>query len=217
MPAPALTDLALGLSRRPVAGLDPLGYLGAAAAEITRALDVSGAVLVVSGPGWVRGSDDDATLVGEIQRRDDHGPLPTAVRTTRPMLTPDLTRIGPPALAALAGELGFTSAAAVPLIVDGHVVAALHLIGRAGRPVETGHVDALGPILAVLGARIVDLVEIARLRRSATPPVPAARTESVQPRHGAPPELVTEELSTVRTNVLPLPRREHTPRHRSEG
>lgn len=247
MPAVQLGDVALGLSRRPLASADPLTFLGAAAAEVARALDVAGAVLVVPATGWVRGSDDLATLVGEMQQRDGQGPLTTAMRTLRPMLTPDLTRIGPPSLAALAAEVGFGGSAAVALLADGRVVAGLQVIGRAGRPTEPRYVEALGEIADVLGARIADLVELARLRRPAPPsaalrdpalrdPVVADDTTALPaqravepagepgfvPLSEAPPELATQEFRAVASSVVPSPRREPPPRtpgsrHRLEG
>lgn len=244
MPPDALTDLPLALARRPVAGLDPVRYLGAVADEIARALGVAGAVLVVPATGWVRGSDELATLVGEMQHRDGRGPLTTVLRTTRPMLTPDLTRIGPPALAALAADAGFGSAAAVALHADGRVVAALQVIGGPAPPVEMRHVEALGPVVDVLGARIADLVEIARLRRipgpppSSTPappqpaqldrldvtfPRPAPGSAEPEPApvplNASTPELATQEIRAVATNVVPLPRLEPSPRsrHRRDG
>lgn len=223
MPVMQLGDVALVLSRRPVAHVEPLRFLGEAAAEVARALDVAGAVLVVPATGWVRGSDDLSTLVGEMQQRDGQGPLSTAIRTLRPMLTPDLTRIGPPSLAALAAEVGFGSSAALALLAEEKVVAGLQVIGRSGRPIDPGHVEALGQIADVLGARIADLVELARLRQpppapepvledatTALPVLPAASTpEFVSvPLVEAVPELATEEFRAVASNVVPLPRRE---------
>lgn len=233
MPTTVLTDLALALSRRPVTGVDPLRVLGEAAVEIAQALYVAGVVLAVPATGWVRGSDETATLIGEIQRGDGQGPLLTAVRTQRPMLTPDLTRIGPPALAALAAEVGLTGSAAFALGPGGHPVAGIQLIGRLGRPVESWQVEALEPVLAVLGARITDMVEVDRLRRRAVPapvlpkPVvppakagharpparPAAELDA-RPLGAMPPELVTEEMRAVGGNVLPLQRRPDASRAR---
>lgn len=243
MPATVLTDLALALSLRPVAAADPLRALGEMAAEIARALRVEGVVLTVPATGWVRGSDDTATLVGEIQRRDGQGPLVASLRTTRPIFTSDLTRIGPPALAALAAEAGLSSSAAVALGTGGDAVAAFQLVGRVSRPVEGRDIEALTPVLGVLRARITDMVEVDRLRKRAAaavpvprkpaPPVPevdagAGRTTrqgdrtsaraavAVDPRSlsSMPPELVTEEMRAVAGNVLPLQRRPDGPRAR---
>jgi hypothetical protein len=241
VPATVLTDLALALSLRPVAGADPLRVLGEVAVEVAQALRVDGVVVLVPAAGWVRGSDETATLIGEIQRRDGQGPLLTVMRTMRPMLTPDLARIGPPALAALAAEIGLTTSAAVAIGTDG--LAALQLVGRAARPVENRHVDALAPVLGVLAARIADMVEVDRLRRRVAAPVrppappasapvaPAAHAVArprqpdrspvrvaveVDPRplSAQPPELVTEEIRAVAGNVLPLQRRPDGPRAR---
>lgn len=212
MPATVLTDLALTLSRRPVRGADPLRYLGTAAADVAGALDIGGAVLVVPATGWLRGSDELATLAGVAQLREGSGPLPTALRTKRPMAVPDLTRVGPPALAAIAAEAGWTGSVAVALRAGGRVVAGLQLIGRAGRPVDASHLDALAPVLALLGARTADLLDAAR-------PAPVAERPAAfapQPLAESAPELVTEELSEVRTGLLPVQRSHGSrpPRHR---
>ena len=237
MPASVLTDLALSLSRRPVSGVDPLHFLGAAAADVAGALDVAGAVFVVPATGWVRGSDELSTLVGEAQHRDGTGPLPTALRTLRPMHVPDLTRVGPPALAAIAAEAGFTGSVAVVLRAGGRVVAGLQLLGRPGRPVDAALVDALEPVLALLGARTADLLAAVRSAAAAPAARPPARHRPLRvvrseapasrpvaefvpvPLIDAAPELVTEELSEIGTGVLPVQRRnEHQPpRHRRDG
>lgn len=238
MPATVLGDLALMLSLRSVAGVEPLRFLREAAGQIAQSLDVAGAVLVVPTTAWVGGSDDVSTLVGEMQLRDGQGPLVTAMRTARPMLTPDLTRIGPPPLAALAADVGFSGSAALALLIDGRVVAGLQVIGRTGRPIEPRDIEALDEVADVLAARIADLVEIARLRHTPVPPAAPAptgrdRTEALPaqpdfvpvPLNEAPPELVTQALRTVASNVVPLPRCEAPPppprpsgsRHRRES
>ena len=48
----------------------------------------------------------------------------------RPMLTADLTRIGPPALAAAAAECGLVSSLALPIEYDGERLGALQLLGE---------------------------------------------------------------------------------------
>lgn len=180
-----LTDLALALSRRPVADADPLRYLGSVAADVATALDVAGVVIVVPAVGWVRGSDDLATLVGEAQHRDGTGPLPTALRTSRTMTVPDLTRVGPPALAAIAAEAGYTGSVAVVLRARGRAVAGMQLLGRPGQPVEAGHVEALAPVLALVGARTSDLLAAVR-------PVDARPLRIVRPEVPAPRAAVTQ-------------------------
>ncbi|MBW0091343.1 GAF domain-containing protein [Pseudonocardia sp. KRD-184] len=173
---PAFVEIEHAIARRPVTGLDPLLFLGDAAERIAGALDARGVVLVVPSSGWVRGSDDVATLVGEVQHRDGHGPVSTAARTGRPVLTHDLTRIGPPALAAIAGEEGLAAAATTALAVDGRVVAVLQVLGHPGRPPAQSALDALGGVLEVVAARIVDLLELGR-RRQADEPAAAAPVE----------------------------------------
>ena len=64
------------------------------------------------------------------------GPLPAALRTGRPMLTADITRIGPPALAAAAAECGLVSSLALPIDFDGERLGALQLLSGAWRPLD---------------------------------------------------------------------------------
>ncbi len=212
MPEPS--ELVLELSRRPVSGVEPVPFLGQAAVAIARALGVRGAVLVVPGPGWVAGSDDTATLVGEIQHRDGQGPVPTAVRTARPMLTPDLTRIGPPALAALADETGLAGSVAAALTVDGRVVGVLQLLGGPERPVGHSELESLGAVPEVLAARIADLVELGRRRRPDGPPTPAPLPIPAQSPPATPPPPIPAQAAPP-IPAPPIPAQPAPPRAES--
>ena len=122
---------------------------------------VGGAVILLgSPPAGVRAltaSDGRAAWLGELQQKAEMGPLPAAARTGRPMLTADLTRIGPPALAAAAAECGLVSSLALPIEHDGERLGAVQLLGEARRPVEAADGETLRPLLDVLAARLVDV------------------------------------------------------------
>ena len=90
------------------------------------------------------------------------GPLAGALRTWRPMLTADLARIGPPAVAAAAAECGLGSSLVLPFDVDGDRVGVLQLLGEVQRPVEAAHAEMLRPLLDVLGARLADVRALRR-------------------------------------------------------
>ena len=85
------------------------------------------------------------------------GPLPAVTRSGRPLHTPDLTRVGPPELAAAAAESGLTSSFVVPLVAGGEPYGGLQLLGSARAPVEPAQAEAVRPLLAVLVARLVDV------------------------------------------------------------
>lgn len=130
--------------------------------EIPHALGVVGAVVIVLEPletahGAVFGSDSTATIMGELQHRETQGPLPSAIRSGRALLTSDLTRVGPPALAAAAAESGLMSSAAIPLLAAGSALGGLQLLGTYDRPVAGRHVDDVGPLLEVLAVRLAEV------------------------------------------------------------
>ena len=98
-------------------GRAPLGLLRLAGCP-----GVSGAVLLLVDPADgvcpLSASDARARWFWEAQQRAGVGPLPGAVRTWRPTLTSDLTRIGHPAVAAAATE-SWSSSLVLPFDVDG--------------------------------------------------------------------------------------------------
>lgn len=153
----ALVDVALRIARSPAAGLDVPSLLAETSTALPGALGIPAAVIVVLDPAGSFGSDTAAGMLGEAQRREAGGPLSTAIRTGRPMITPDLTRVGPPALAAAAAESMLTSSAAVALQVDGRTVGGLQLLGTWDRPVGEWHVVEVRPVVEVLAALLTDV------------------------------------------------------------
>jgi hypothetical protein len=160
MNASPLVDIALAIARRPVADLDVARLVSETCAALPAALGVPAAVVVVlepAGAAGVYGSDATAGLIGEAQHRSANGPLPHAVRSGRVLLTPDLTRVGPPALAAAAADSGLVSSAAVAVQAGDRAVGGLQLLGTAAWPVTARHLDAVRPVVEVLGARLGDV------------------------------------------------------------
>ncbi|WP_345383205.1 GAF domain-containing protein [Pseudonocardia yuanmonensis] len=162
--------LTLQVGRTAVAGADLTSLLSSVCTALPTTLGVSGAAIVlvdspdrVAGVAGVSASDTAAGRLGEMELRAGTGPVQGAVRSGRPMVTPDLTRIGPPELAAAAADTGLTCSVVVPLVVDGEPVGGLQLFGHPGRPVGDGHVDAVAGLAEVLSARIADVWALRRL------------------------------------------------------
>ena len=175
-----LMPLVLQLGRARAAVMDVPAVLLSVCSALPGALGVSGAVLLLVDPADgvcpLSASDARARWFGEAQQRAGVGPLPGAVRTWRPMLTSDLTRIGHPAVAAAATESGLSSSLVLPFDVDGDRLGVLQLLGEAARPVAAGHAEALRPLLDTLAARLADvraLHQARRTERAATSPAAA--------------------------------------------
>ena len=164
-----LSPLVAQLGRARASAMDVPAVLGSICSAIPGVLGIGGALLLlVDPPEGVReltASDARAAWIGETQRRTNMGPLSGALRTWRPMLTTDLTRIGPPAVAGAAAEYGLGSSLVLPFDVDGDRVGVLQLLGEIQRPVEAAHAEMLRPLLDVLGARLAD---VRALRRAST-------------------------------------------------
>ncbi|MFC5951740.1 GAF domain-containing protein, partial [Pseudonocardia lutea] len=168
---PGITGLTLQVGRTAVAGADLTSVLSSVCSALPATLGVSGAAIVlvdvpgnrVAGIAGVSASDTAAGRLGEMELRAGTGPVQGAVRSGRPMVTPDLTRIGPPELAAAAADTGLTCSVVVPLVVDGEPVGGLQLFGHAGRPVGDGHVDAVAGLAEVVAARLADVCALRRL------------------------------------------------------
>ena len=88
------------------------------------------------------------------------------MRTWRPTLTSDLTRVGHPAVAAAATESGLSSSLVLPFDVDGDRLGVLQLLGEASRPVAAAHAEALRPLLDTLAARLADVRALQQARRA---------------------------------------------------
>lgn len=193
----AIVDLALRTAAVPAVGLDLGRHLADTCTNLVHFLDVTAAAVVVLDPSGVHGSDDAAVLIGEAQRGAPVGPVANALRSGRPMLTPDLLRVGPPVLTAAAADCGLVSSGVVPLCALNAPVGALVLLGGHGRPIDGGHLDRLAPLADVLGAQLANVAAIAR------PFVPAPRHPTPVPRAGVPePEPAPD---TVRLATVPAP------------
>jgi transcriptional regulator with GAF, ATPase, and Fis domain len=176
-----LMPLVLQLGRAAAATMDVTAALSSVCTTVPEVVGGGGAVILLnSPPADVRAltaSDGRAAWLGELQQNAEMGPLHAALRTGRPMLTTDLTRIGPPALAAAAAECGLISSLALPIEFGGERMGALQLLCGTRRPVEAADGDALRPLLDVLAARLVDVRALNAATRAAQPkPSPVPRT-----------------------------------------
>lgn len=178
----AILDLALRTAGTPAVGFDLRQHLTETCTVLVRALRVTAAVIVVLDPAGAHGSDSAATLIGDAQLGAGVGPVASALRFGRPMLTPDLTRVGPPALAATAADCQLLGSGVVPLIALDRPVGVLQLLGTRGWRIEGGHLDHLAPLVPVLAAKLLD---IAALAQAAVPaprrPTPGPRRQGVHP------------------------------------
>ena len=164
-----LTPLVLQLGRARAAEMDVAAVLGSVCSALPAVLGVGGAVLLLVEPlrspfRALTASDARARWFGEAQQRTEVGPLPGVLRTWRPMLTADLTRIGPPAVAAAAVECGLVSSLVLPFDVDGDRLGVLQLLGETKRPVGARDAEILRPLLDVLTARLSDVAALRRAR-----------------------------------------------------
>ncbi len=187
---PRIVELALQLGQQPALGMDIGSTVQGVCAALPSLVGVTAAVVMLSelpdiAPAAVFASDQPAEWMGEVQRRAQRGPLPDAITTGRPMTTPDLTRIGPPEVAAAAAECGLTSSVVMPLQSGDHRVGALQLLGAAGLPVTGEHGDSVRAVASTLAARLVDVYALRRAGavRPAAPPVPR---QAHPPQHSQP-------------------------------
>ena len=99
---PAPIALALRVGAMVAATMRAHDMLVEVCRALPRAAHAAGAAVVLTGAVDVCASDPQAAWLAELQRRSGAGPLGYALRSGRPMCTPDLTRVGPPDLAAAA-------------------------------------------------------------------------------------------------------------------
>lgn len=167
-----LMPLVMQLGRARASAMDVPVALASLCGAVSAAVGVAGAVILLAEPlegvPTLTASDARAGWIGEIQQRAGGGPLGGALRTWQSMLTADMARIGPPAVAAAAAECGLVSSLVMPFEVNGERVGVLQLLGDAQRPVEPAHADILQPLLDVLAARLAD-VRALRLAKTARP------------------------------------------------
>lgn len=168
-----------------VIGLDVRGALTQICADLPEAADAAGAVIMVSGLSRSCTSGPPAQLLGDAQSAAGNGPLPHVMRTGMPLFTPDLTWVGPPALAAAAADVGLVSSAAVPLRAQrsGAVLGGLQVLGSTERPVDGSHLDLLRPLADVLATMLDDAATHQRVLASTGGPAEqTARVPLPQPR-----------------------------------
>ncbi|MBC3191505.1 hypothetical protein H7X46_10570 [Pseudonocardia sp. C8] len=210
-PTAALVRVALQAGATPVAHVDVAALLSGICVALVPAAGVAGATLLLREPADPRdpegrrvfGSDTAATRLGELQRRADAGPGPAAERGDRVLLTPDLTRSGPPELAAAAAGCGLVRSLTVPVPLAGRPAGALQLLARAGPGGDrlTEHLaTGLRPVAAALAARIGDVRELARLEAEV-----ARAAERAQARVPAPRLPEVERTGPI--PHVPAPRR----------
>jgi len=159
---PELARLVLEIASTPAARFDLGATMVDVCATLPAALGLQScvAVLTVSPDGpspAVFASDRDAHRLGELQVREATGPLLNSIRTGRLLVTPDLTRIGPPVVAAAADDSGLVSSVTLPLPADGPVIGGLQLLGGiGGQPATAQHAELARPVLEVLAAKMAD-------------------------------------------------------------
>ena len=200
-----LMPLILQLGRAAAVTMDVGAALSSVCTTVPGVAGVAGAVILLDAPPAgvpaLTASDDRAVWLGELQQNAEMGPLPGALRTGRSMLTADLTRIGPPALAAAAAECGLVSSLALPIEYDGERLGALQLLAEARRPVAPADSETLRPLLEVLGARLVDSRALGAVRRPSRPePSPPPRMPS---QRGS--QVVRDVANTCDATTRPLP------------
>jgi len=106
-----------------------------------------------------------------------------------------------------------------PLCADDRVVGVLQLLGSRDQPVDAAHLDRLGPLSAVLAAKLVDVAALARSAELIAPPVDdASPTEAVEiVPHPVPAPSPRPAAASARVDVAALTRAAMTPRHRDEA
>ena len=200
----AAASLVLQLGCARAATMDLPALLSAVCTSLPSMVGAAGAVVLLGDPvDACYASDAQAGWIGEAQRRSGSGPLPNALRSGRPVVTPDLTRIGPPELAAAADQCGLTSSVVLLLEVDGERIGGLQLLGDAQRPVTAVQADLARPVADVLAARLADLRELERLRGSLR-----AAQES-PPTTGIPVD--AGDMATTALPAVPAPRPHREP------
>jgi hypothetical protein len=203
----AAASLVLQLGCARAATMDLPAVLSAVCTSLPSMVGAAGAVVLLGDPvDACYASDAQAGWIGEAQRRSGSGPLPNALRSGRPVVTPDMTRIGPPELAAAADQCGLTSSVVLLLEVDGERIGGLQLLGDARRPVDGVHADLARPVADVLAARLADLRELERLRGL----LRVAAEGHDQPATAAIP-IDAGDMATMALPAVPRPRPQPSP------
>ncbi|GAA1255176.1 hypothetical protein GCM10009609_18060 [Pseudonocardia aurantiaca] len=202
----SLVPLTLHVGRTSARDLDLTALLSRICTALPDATGAAGAVVLVMEPSdrepTLVASGAEAGRIGEVQRHGGAGPLPAVTRSGRPLRTPDLTRVGPPALAAAAAETGLTSSLVLPLIAGDERYGALQLLGTAARPVDPSQADAVRALLAALVARLVD---VRALRQAAGPAEPRMPVPKPVPGPKPVPMPAPAPVPTLRPMPVPVP------------
>ncbi|MBW0106683.1 hypothetical protein [Pseudonocardia sp. KRD291] len=207
-PAGALIRIALQLGATSVAHVDVAAMLSGVCVALPPAAGVSGAVLMLNDPADPRDpdaqriftSDTAADRMALIQQRAGNGPIPAAVRGDRTLATPDLTRHGPPELAAAAADSGLVRSLVVPVPIAARTAGGLQLLGRADAVPDEHLAALLRPVVTMLAARLADVRELARLES-----LVASRTEDPPAGDRPAEDTDTRELRTTSIPRIPSP------------
>src|SRR3954468_1449062 len=116
-----IAALVLRLARTTAAAVDVPTMLTDVCRTTRSVLGVR-AVLASAGPTALGGSDETAERLGRLQSEARGGQRAAVIRSAPPLHTADLTRIGPPELAAAAAEAGLSTSSTVPLVAGGEAV-----------------------------------------------------------------------------------------------
>lgn len=189
-PAAALIRIALQIGATSVAHVDVEAMLSGVCVALPPAAGAHGAILMLNDPADPRGpdarrvfsSDTAADRLALVQQRAATGPVPAAIRGDRTLATPDLTRGGPPVLAAAAADCGLVRSLVVPVPIAGRTAGVLQLLGRSDAVLDEQLAALLRPVVTMLAARLADVRELGRLEALATaraevPPAEEPATE----------------------------------------
>jgi hypothetical protein len=162
---PSSTALAMQVGGMSALGMDVREVLATLCRALPTAVGATGTVFVlVAVPDVdVVASDPRAGWLGELQQRSGAGPMYHALRSGRPMVTPDLTRVGPPEVAAAAAETGLVASVVVPLMAGEKRLGGLQLLGDVDHLVGAEQVDAVRPLVEAVSARLVDVLALEEL------------------------------------------------------
>jgi GAF domain-containing protein len=162
---PTSVFLAMQIGGMSALGMDVREVLASLCRVLPRTVGAAGAVFVlVAVPDVdIVASDSRAGWLGELQQRSRAGPVYHALRSGKPMITPDLTRVGPPEVAAAAAETGLVHSVVVPLMAGDERLGGLQLLGDDDHPVGAGQVDAVGPLVEAVSARLSDVLAFKEL------------------------------------------------------
>lgn len=162
---PTSAALAMRVGGMSALGMDVREVLASLCRALPRTVGAAGNVFVlVAVPDVdVVASDPRAGWLGELQQRSRAGPIYHALRAGKPMITPDLTRVGPPEVAAAAAETGLVASVVMPLMAGRKRLGCLQLLGNVDHPVGAEQIDAVRPLVEAVSARLIDVLALKEL------------------------------------------------------